>query len=1173
MSRVMQFFTALKSNLAVVWTVAQIEVHIDLRLLRTWIFVAFALLVGVTNTIEQVGVYAQLSAVSSGTFMHSPLLAPMTIFPDFQVIITFGLIFFAIELVARDRQARIDEVIAALPISNSQLVFGRASGLSVLLFLLFAAFLCLYVLVGFVCELVLPNLGFRSPEMFSILATLVMDVLPYMYFWTATVMFLTVLVRFRVIAIVVAIVLMLLMYWLQNNSPMYLINTLGTYTLNTQLPSEVAPTFASSGLLIHRIALVLLATAFLLWTASLLPRLDTVRTRMPVVYAASVTLFAVIGFSVVYSQTSAQLDERDGWRALHAQYQDVVQVDFQHLSGQVVLEPGSDVEIDLTLEFEPVQAMARGDTLVFSLNPAYEIEAISLGDEVPAYSFEGGLLEVNVPRSLTEGEQLSLAIRARGSPNVGFAYLDSALDPLTSGAVSAYGLLLLGSKPAINHADYVALTPAIAWYPMAGSHVNREASSVRPRDFFSVNLDVLVPSEWHVGGPVKPTVEALAETRLHTFAPQIPIHEVGLFASVFERREKTIAGIDFELLVSPDHTRNLDLFEPILDEIETDVAEQIQFARERGFEYPFDTYTIVETPTYLRTFGGGWQMPSTQSLPGVYLLREGTFLAAEFQSIVTNLHQDTRSSEIEKHERLLEYLRRYFGNDVLGGNVSDAFIDNLAGFQVAPSGPGAERLGFLIDYLTNNVISESLGFYSVQNLKSVGTLATARLGAWDIEVNRRDASLNQIYFNQYINRPEVWEFMLDASSHEELAPLDPRYRLHAGYLYSKTMGDLLIDWFGPQKIASLLATLATRSHGKTFTYDEFNEVASELEMPLRERLGDWLLDIRPAGFVASTYTTDRLPDRSDGFPVYEHTLHVQNREPRAGMLSVRYELSSEVHAGEHVPRSTQPVRLNGDSSVQISIQTQSPIEAMQIHPYFSLNRMDFSVDFAGGPDIPTVSRVPAPLVQPSEWQWEFSDTIYVDDLDPGFSVDSRETNDDPRFTVRMITLNQTDPELVSTDGGLEVYGGYGTDNESGWTRQGVSAAFGAYRQTLVRAEHESTPLRAHFKAELPHKGSWNLHYHLPEVGERNNNVFETRGQYGLDFGEGNTWGDFDISVTQSGNVQTVEFRGREMSAGWNRVGSLELDGGEVIVSVSTQTSSGTVVADAIYWERAFVSDP
>ena len=1170
MSRATQLLTAFKTNLAVLWTVARVEVHIDLRLLRTWIFVAFALLVGVTNAIEQVGVYAQLSAVSSGTFMHSPLLAPMTIFPDFQVIITFGLIFFAIEIVSRDRQARIDEVIAALPISNNQLVFGRALGLSVLLFLLFAAFLCLYVLVGFVCELVLPNLGFRSPEMFSMLATLVMDALPYMYFWTAAVMFLTVLVRLRVIAIAVAMVFMLLMYWLQNNAPMYLIDTLGTYSLNPQLPSELAPTFASSAILIHRVALVLLATAFLLWTASLLPRLDTVRTRKPVVYAASVTLLAVIGFSFVHHQTTTQLDVRDGWVEFHAQYRDVSQLDMRNLSGQVVLEPGSDVAIDLTLEFKLVQAMNEGDALVFSLNPAYEIEAISFGDEPLTYSFEAGLLEVNVSRSLMDGERLSLAIRARGSPNVGFAYLDSALDPLTSSAVSAYGLLLLGSKPAINHADYVALTPAIAWYPMAGSHVNRDASSVRPRDFFSVNLDVLVPSEWHVVGPGKPTVEALAETRLHTFTPQIPIHEVGLFAAVFERREKTIAGIDFELLVSPEHTRNLDLFEPILDEIETDVAEHIQFARERGFEYPFDTYTIVETPIYLRTFGGGWQMPSTQSLPGVFLLREGTFLAAEFLSIVTNLHQDTGSSETEKHQRLLEYLRRYFRNDVMGGNVSDAFIDNLVGFQAAPSGPGAERLGFLIDYLTNNVIAESIGFYSVQNLKSVGTLATARLGAWDIEVNRRDATLNQIYFNQYINRPEVWEFMLDGSNHEDRASLNPRYRLHASYLYSKTMGDLLIDWFGPQKIASLLTTLATRFRGKTFTYDEFNEVASELDMPLRERLGDLLRDIRPAGFVASTYTTDRLPDRSDGFPVYEHTLHVQNREPHPGMLSVRYEFSSEVRAGEHIHihRSTRPIRLNGDSSVQISIQTQSPIEAMQIHPYFSLNRMDFSVDFVGGPAIPTVSRVPAPVVQPSDWQWKFSDTIYVDDLDPGFSVDSPETKDDSRFTVRMITLNQTDPELVSTDGGLEVYGGYGTDNESGWTRQGLSPAFGAYRRTLVRAEHESTPLRAHFKADLPHKGTWNLHYHLPDVGERNNNVFETRGQYGLDSGEENTWGDFDISVTQSGKIQTVEFRGGEMSAGWNRIGSLELDGGEVIVSVSTQTSSGTVVADAIYWEQS-----
>ena len=168
--------------LAPVWTIALEEMRFDARLLRTWFFAAFALLVGVTNAIEQTNVYTQLSAISSGVFMHSPLLSPTTIFPDFLVVITFGLVFFAMEIVSRDRSARMEEVIGVLPISNTQIVFGRAIGLVTWLFLLFAVFLCVYVMFALLCEHAFPSLGFRPPEPYSMLATLFVDALPYLLF-------------------------------------------------------------------------------------------------------------------------------------------------------------------------------------------------------------------------------------------------------------------------------------------------------------------------------------------------------------------------------------------------------------------------------------------------------------------------------------------------------------------------------------------------------------------------------------------------------------------------------------------------------------------------------------------------------------------------------------------------------------------------------------------------------------------------------------------------------------------------------------------------------------------------------------------------------------------------------------------------------------------------------
>ena len=1162
----MKLLAAIRANLYTVWTIALLEMRFDVRLLRTWFFVAFALLIGVTNAFEQISVYSELSAVSSGTFMHSPLLSPITIFPDFQVVITFGLVFFAIEIVSRDRSARIDEVIGSLPIRNNQIVFGRALGLTALLFLLFAAFLCLYVLVAVFCELALPHLGIRPPEPYSMLATLFTDALPYLFFWTAVAMFLTVSARNRVLAAVLAIALMLLMYWLQNNMPMYLLNVLGTYSLSTQLPSEVAPVFASSAIVIHRVALVLLAVALLLWAAFLLPRLNTDRTRKPTVIASSFSVLAVIGFSVVHAHTFAEIDELDSWRELHALYKDTPQIDIERLSGQVALDPGSEIAIDLTVDFILPQHLASGVALVFSLNPGYEIEKLSLDDHAVAYSFEGGLLRVEAPRRFESNEQMSLTVEATGDPDPRFAYLDTAIDPLTTDAVSGYGLFLLGSEEAINHSDYVALLPGVAWYPMAGPHLDRESISQRPRDYFDVAFEVLTPHEWHTAGPGKSNVQSSSEGTLHVFRPKIPIHEIGVFAAAFERRTKMIGGIDFELLVSPKHTANLDLFKPILDDIAADIEERIEFARARGFEFPFDIYSIVETPTYLRTFGGGWQMPSIQSLPGVFLLREGMFLSADFRSIEEAVRQDAESTDEEKSERLVTLLTRYFENEVTGGNVSHALVDNFVQFRAAPTGLRAEWLAFLIDYLTTEVISQSSGFYSVENLKTIGTWITARLGAWNIDAERTRETLNEIYFNEYIDRPEVWEFMFDRSLSEGARASSSRNRLHAGFLYSKTMGDLILDLYGAESVASLLATLVDRYQGVTFTFTDFNAVATELDMPLQENFGDWLNDIQPAGFVASTFEAVRLPDASDGSPVYEHSLHVQNRESNAGVFQVAYESMSAESPPVYVLQTIQPIELDGNSSIQIAIQTKAPIEKMLIEPYFSLNRKRFEVESAGGAPIAGVSREPAPLVKPSDWTWEFNDRIYVDDLDPGFSVDPPEIDSTPLFTIRMITFGQADPEMASRDQGLRVYDGYSNGSTTEWARQVVDSSFGLYRRTLVRAEHNSTPQRVHFRTNLPDAGFWNLHYHLPNINDPRDNLFDTRGRERFSSGGGVSRPDLDISVAQADNVRPVVAEGNDLVTGWNQIGRFELDSSEVTVSVSTQTASGTVIADAIYWE-------
>lgn len=166
------------------WAVAVTEIRINVRLLRTWFFVLIVAGVSVVSySLEQFLFYREMSVISSSAFeTSSPLLLPMKAFSEFQFLISFGIVFIAFDFLSRDRRARLEEVISTLPITNLQIVFGRALGISLLFYFVIVAFICSYYLLGVICEFALPSTGFRRPELVSTIATLVLDVFRTCFF-------------------------------------------------------------------------------------------------------------------------------------------------------------------------------------------------------------------------------------------------------------------------------------------------------------------------------------------------------------------------------------------------------------------------------------------------------------------------------------------------------------------------------------------------------------------------------------------------------------------------------------------------------------------------------------------------------------------------------------------------------------------------------------------------------------------------------------------------------------------------------------------------------------------------------------------------------------------------------------------------------------------------------
>lgn len=1112
----------------------------------------------ISYTFEQFLFYRELSVVSSSAYAtSSPLLLPINVFSEFQYLVSFGIVFLAFDLLSRDKRARLDEVISTLPISNVQLVFGRALGISAIFYLVIALFICCYYLLGLICEFALPSTGFQRPELISTAATLLLDVFPYLLFWTSAVMLVTVLVRYRVVIAAISIGLMILFFWLQNNVPLFVHGFWGLNVLSSQLPSELAPLFPSVILIVQRVLLVLFACALLFGVAKNYPRLDQVTDANYLATGSILIALWLGGMIFVSAQIWNPSDEQHGSFATQIEHVNAPIVDVIAIKGSIAIDPAQALALDVELETKVAKST---DTLVLSLNPGYEIEQIRLNEEPASYTFERGLLRVQSPSLLTAESSNLLLVRASGNLNPSFPYLENRFDSLRTRDQSKRELVAYGTHALINHKDYVALMPVASWYPMPGVHMFSDST----RDFFEMDLEVSAPENWYVGGPGKSRVEAHGEKVTFRFEPKNPIHQIALFASEFDRRSAEIDGIEFELLVSKSNTKNIDLFTPIFEDLNQEISKFLGKAKELGLEYPFDGFSVVEVPNYLRTFRQSVHMSSMRTQPGMFLLREGTFLAAPFQPAIQALNEDNNLTETEKREKHLAYLLRYFRNDVSGGNVFAAAADNLFAHQTRPAERGAETLDFILNYLILNLLDIEGAFHSAYILDDEEWSDLMDASARSIARQSGSNTTGTFLFSAFANRPDVWEALLNENQDTESDSIwNEATHHHARILLASQIGDLVVDQYGADGVAQILSRLRDRFQGETFTYIDLIAIGHQLEIPLDEVMDLWFDGVKPAGFRTSATKTVRLLDEDDGTPLYESNLFIENAEPNEGFFKLEFGVDVEGRTGAIAIDWTDPITLAGNSSIEVALKTAKPISALWVRPYLSLNRETFKIPVERQRQIRNESRSLKPFIRSAIWTIDEGDSIVIDDLDAGFSVDPAE--DDPFFEFNVFSITAYSTTSNGMDAGLKSAGGFAYESERHWMRQQADTAFGKYRKTFVRAESfDSTPL-AHFRVNIPKSGQWKLEYHLPDISISNVREGRGIGRYNLWVNERNTWSDFDLRLRVGDLERRVEFDGDAMQAGWNELGTYELPNQTITLSISNDTDYGTTVIDAIRW--------
>ena len=1142
-------------RLSMILAIARAEIRSVRRLARYWMFSVLSVGITFLIYIYYAGIHGFASRFSATIGATAPRYLMSFVGMYLLVIFLIGLIFLAFDVRARDVRERMAEVLDSRPLSNIELLVGRTLGL---VLMAWAPVLVVAVAMqAFGATALIFDWYLGEPiEPYSLVG-FTLNALSVFALWCVVVVLLAVLLRNRLAAALAALVLLALQFWAVFQMPIYLQSVLGAFG-NPDMASDLVPSLSTAQGVAQQAALGILTAGLLALAAAFHPRPDGGSRSRRLACGAGLVAVGGLMMGTMVGQAVAGMDGRAAWLAAHQERRDDPRADVQAVAGTVRIEPGRRVELDLEIRVQapPGQGL---DRLLFTFNPGLTVEQVAAGGTAATWTHDSGLLDVTPASALVPGAEIVVELVASGRPDTTFGYLDSELD-LLSGTFMDSQIALLGVEPGIFSSRYVALMPGIGWLPHAGSDVPTGDPRTHPADFFDVDLEVEVPAGWLVAGPGRRQaleVDAGEDTARFRFHPGAPVPHVGLLASRFERRAMSVAGVELEILVHPKHDRNLRFFEDAAGEIAARVEEIFTDAKKLGLPYPYGGLTLVESPTFLRGYGGGWRMDTTQAMPGVLLLRENSFTTSRFEFEFRDPESfEDRDGGLARAK--IEAADRFFENDFSGGNLFLGGSRNFLLFQTGAQGEGALAIDFVIDELVNQLLTGKRGYFSAFLFDSRSAVV---IGETIVNiVSGQLESVVEALMDAAADRPAVWDRAL-ASSLAELDPAeDAKQALNVLALKGHAIARSILDGLGREKTAALLAELLARYRGGHFTAADLTQVASELDADLEPLIGDWLHEATLPGFVTSPVVVERLVDDGQGNPRYQTRVHILNDEPTPGLLRVRYATDGEVTDSTRWDQ-TEPVRLAGHEAVEIGLLSSAPPRELWLQPYLSLNRQDVQLTLPRVDQEEQVRVEPFLGDRPSSWRPAETADIVVDDLDPGFSVES-----DEEESVGLAASFASAFIEIDLDQGLPVSNEFLGTEGGGWSRREDPGSWGKYRHTIALVGRGRGTKRAVFTSTLPQSGRWRLAIHLPVLTSQRRQASGPGIQVAVRTGLGGSLGTYDMTLVADGEARALEFDGEAAETGWNALGEFYLSKGETRLEVSDETSGRLVIADAIRWQ-------
>ena len=915
------------------------------RLGRTWILGTFAVLVGVVS-------YEQIAILHVFQFIQgypAPRFSLPGVFVLPLYLLLISVVFIVLDHHRRESADRVAETVEVRPVSNLGLLIGRLVTMIFVTWLPLLAMFALLVIGSAFADDASITLG-EAPEAYSVLIFLLFDSLPLIIAWCSLVLFVQETVRHNRLFAVTTLVFLIGVhaYWLLH-APLYLLPTFSGLTNFGLLGSDILPRWPGLVELAQRSSLLVTAFGLLVLTAAASKRRDNVRSLVRFVIGGLLLAVATCGFLCAFLLTVSARTEKVEWAREQAMRECEVLADIGRIDGVVAISPGHGMTIDIEMEVGVTDAFSThvAESLSFALNPGLVVDSLLVNGDVAEYEHKAGLLDVAVLRSYSGSNAFTVAIEASGAPDVSFGYQDSALRAMDETLLGT-PFVLLGDQMSIFEEDYVALMPGIHWMPSSRSSHCQENADVPP-DGRVIDVHVHLPSDWLLAGPAENVGSGRWRVSLQT-----GMAEMAIIASDFVRRSLEYGGIEWEFLVHAKHTRNLIyLLESDYEDRGQSVVETVLGRDHDGLltrMYPYPKISIVETPAFLRVYGGGRRLDTLQAMVGLHLVPEHGFPTRRF------VDPGTGYGRIE-------------GSGLLASAISMGpnNVAPIAGFHrhflpvtMPAVGENPAELDVVLDSLTAHWLGiEPMGLHG-RLLTSGNSFSPGALP-------------ERLWNHGMMTHGETSDYRTGSPNH------------------ARTIASAIYEYLGDVDVGIALELIRQRNDVSMLDVDGFISVLAEADPLFGSIVYDWLNSDEPsAAFTTSAVRVSRIRTLTQGEHLYQSRVHVRNEGTGPGLANVVWRTHPSRSLLDPTPpyfeRDT-PALVPPNGTVEIGFATVEYPEEVRLIPYLSRNLQAFRLRVMPVDSDRRIDRNPFEGTRHSEWI-ESADLITVDDLDDGFVMTS-----------------------------------------------------------------------------------------------------------------------------------------------------------------------------------------